>query len=445
MGITVNRTSLLVFIDNVTYWQNQQDLLRICSDSAKHFKTDQTVQIVKWPKAYCKDNLGHCQLNFLKTKLKAKRPTYKQQSKVAYSKGLTETSGSLEPIKVWKTVLIFKIMLVYPNQFEPLKIREGCIKVAVIPENLMQYFCLIAWIQAESLDFNHILILWFRITVPFSKNIWMWVQCNSVQTCINNAQDKNAFTCWSRPYTWTFSPPLCPGSVLVLQFWEASEVASSMQKWNRSSFQIQRRNLREDSMNWCVCMNDFEMMWLFSLSPKVHQSLIIDTKHAVTTTRQRSWYWINSLHEMVFAVKIRVNPLRHTRLHFLTFARSSKKQIYVAKTHQELSTAKNVFLCVSKNDHWITVRYYFILDLGTTKKYSKHKVHLVHALVRFSADLEQVEITLLSSNCRCNVLFVHSRLKTFTFVSSGCENKTLCLNIPVQHMSTAAFFKPLPS
>lgn len=221
--ITVNRTSLLVFIDNVTYWQNQQDLLRICSDSAKHFKTDQTVQIVKWPKAYCKDNLGLCQLNFLKTKLKAKRPTYKQQSKVAYSKGLTETSGSLEPTKVWKTVLIFKIMLVYPNQFEPLKIREGCIKVAVIPENLMQYFCLIAWIKAESLDFNHILILWFRITVPFSKNIWMWVQCNSVQTCINNAQDKNAFTCWSRPYTWTFSPPplswISTGSSVLRSQW----------------------------------------------------------------------------------------------------------------------------------------------------------------------------------------------------------------------------------
>lgn len=210
-----------------------------------------------------------------------------------------------------------------------------------------------------------------------------------------------------------------------------------MQKRNRSSFQIQRGTLREDSINGCICMNDFEMMWLFFLSPKVHQSLIIDTKHAVTTTRQRSWYWINSVHEMVFAVKIRVNPLKHTRLHFLTSTRSSKKQIYVAK--------KNVSLCVSKNDHWTTVRYYFILDLGTTKKYSKHKVHLVHAVVHFSADLEQMEITLLSSNRQCNVLFVHSRLKTFTFVSSGCENKTLCLNIPDQHRSTAAFFKPLQS
>lgn len=31
-------------------------------------------------------------------------------------------------------------------------------------------------------------------------------------------------------------------------------------KRNRSSFQIQRGTLREDSMNGCICMNDFEMM-----------------------------------------------------------------------------------------------------------------------------------------------------------------------------------------
>lgn len=171
--------------------------------------------------------------------------------------------------------------------------------------------------------------------MPCSKNIWMWVQCKSVKTFINNAQDRNAFTCWSTP----------PPSALD-QYWFFS--SEKPVKRNRSSFQIQRGTLREDSMNGCICMNDFEMMWLFFLSPKVHQSLIIDTKHAVTTTRQRSWYWINSVHEMVFAVKIRVNPLKHTRLHFLTFTRSSKKQIYVAKTHQELSTAENVSLCVSK-------------------------------------------------------------------------------------------------
>lgn len=170
--------------------------------------------------------------------------------------------------------------------------------------------------------------------MPCSKNIWMWVQCKSVKTFINNAQDRNAFTCWSTP----------PSA--LDQYWFFS--SEKPVKRNRSSFQIQRGTLREDSMNGCICMNDFEMMWLFFLSPKVHQSLIIDTKHAVTTTRQRSWYWINSVHEMVFAVKIRVNPLKHTRLHFLTFTRSSKKQIYVAKTHQELSTAENVSLCVSK-------------------------------------------------------------------------------------------------
>lgn len=31
-------------------------------------------------------------------------------------------------------------------------------------------------------------------------------------------------------------------------------------KRNRSSFQIQWGTLREDSMNGCICMNDFEMM-----------------------------------------------------------------------------------------------------------------------------------------------------------------------------------------
>lgn len=171
--------------------------------------------------------------------------------------------------------------------------------------------------------------------MPCSKNIWMWVQCKSVKTFINNAQDRNAFTCWSTP------PPLpwiSTGSSVLRSQWNEIEVVfkSSGELWEKTAW--------TDAFVWMISR------WCdsFFLSPKVHQSLIIDTKHAVTTTRQRSWYWINSVHEMVFAVKIRVNPLKHTRLHFLTFTRSSKKQIYVAKTHQELSTAENVSLCVSK-------------------------------------------------------------------------------------------------
>lgn len=264
--------------------------------------------------------------------------------------------------------------------------------------------------------------------MPCSKNIWMWVQCKSVKTFINNAQDRNAFTCWSTP----------PSA--LDQYWFFS--SEKPVKRNRSSFQIQRRTLREDSMNGCICMNDFEMMWLFFLSPKVHQSLIIDTKHAVTTTRQRSWYWINSVHEMVFAVKIRVNPLKHTRLHFLTFTRSSKKQIYVAKTHQELSTAENVSLCVSKK--WSLNNSQILLHSWpwNYKKSTRFIWYMlwfisVHILRRWRLLCCHQTVDVMSS------LFTAGSKHSLS--SHLVVKIKLCLNMPDQHRSTAAFFKPLQS
>lgn len=265
--------------------------------------------------------------------------------------------------------------------------------------------------------------------MPCSKNIWMWVQCKSVKTFINNAQDRNAFTCWSTP------PPLpwiSTGSSVLRSQWNEIEVVfkSSGELWEKTAW--------TDAFVWMISR------WCdsFFLSPKVHQSLIIDTKYAVTTTRQRSWYWINSVHEMVFAVKIRVNPLKHTRLHFLTFTRSSKKQIYVAKTHQELSTAENVSLCVSKK--WSLNNSQILLHSWPWNY--KKSTRFIWYMLWF------ISVHILS---RWRLLCCHQTVDVMSSLfTAGSKHSLsshlvvkikLCLNMPDQHRSTAAFFKPLQS